>query len=542
MPRLPRFLRSFHYTMLKTDDVTVTSDALPDDPTTWKQRLLRARKSCVPALWQAAYTGALLFNLLAFLLPALYATLSKLWVANIDAALVATTDSYTYIGVVAEVLNEGLPRAAWLIIGDASLRSWAARLRLAHTLILFQSLLGLLMSLIFVGAAHAFAQGFVPQASRGASITYVRLSAFVALSSAIETAVANATRALDKPDVPLVISGVKFLINILLDFLIISTFHLGSHTPSVNTQATIRLACDLSAAGAGLLYFLFATQIRSRATSRSQVGTTQPTFSALRILLRPGIVTLIESAVRNALYLWLITGIVALGSDYATAWGVFNTIRWGLVMVPVQALEATALAFVGHAWGRWRKDVGVENRRPRMDKHGLVAVTRPALTSASIALAVEVPVCISLAIWGCRPFARYLSGDDAVAAITARMWRTIDWCSYSPSPSASYYPLTDFGIRCYILYALTQQLATLLLATRPKWYLFQSLLSNLLYVLPWAIVCQVIDLSGRDAWTYHSLVFGGSLVFSFFVVLIVDAVWLWRLRGGQMRVNAWRGE
>ncbi|KAL9047502.1 MAG: hypothetical protein Q9206_006723 [Seirophora lacunosa] len=506
MPRLPRFLRSFRYTMLKTDDVTVTSDALPHDPWTWKQRLLRARK----------YTGALLFNLLAFLLPALYATLSKLWVAKIDAALVATTDTYTYIGVVAEVLNEGLPRAAWLIIGDASLRSWAARLRLAHTLILFQSLLGLLMSLIFVGAAHAFAQGFVPQASRGASITYVRLSAFVALSSAIETAVANATRALDKPDVPLVISGVKFLINILLDFLIISTFHLGSHTPSVNTQAAIRLACDLCAAGAGLLYFLFATQIRSRATSRSQVRTTQPTFSALRILLRPGIVTLIESAVRNALYLWLITGIVALGSDYATAWGVFNTIRWGLVMVPVQALEATALAFVGHAWGRWRKDVGVENRRPRMDKHGLIAVTRPALTSASIALAVEVPICISLAVWGCRPFARYLSGDDAVAAITARM--------------------------CYILYALTQQLATLLLATRPKWYLFQSLLSNLLYVLPWAIVCQVIDLSGRDAWTYHSLVFGGSLVFSFFVVLIVDAVWLWRLRGGQMRVNAWRGE
>ncbi len=189
--------------------------------------------------------------------------------ANIDTALVATTDSYTYIGVVAEVLNEGLPRAAWLIIGDASLRSWNARLRLAHTLILFQSLLGLLMSLVFVGAAKAFAQGFIPQGSRQASIVYVRLSAFVALSSAIETAVANATRALDKPDVPLVISGAKFLINIILDLLIISTFHVGSHTPSVNTQAAIRLACDLSAAGAGILYFKFATQIR-RSTYNDQ--------------------------------------------------------------------------------------------------------------------------------------------------------------------------------------------------------------------------------------------------------------------------------
>lgn len=299
--------------------------------------------------------------------------------ANIDTALVATTDSYTYIGVVAEVLNEGLPRAAWVIIGDASLRSWNARLRLAYTLILFQSLLGLLMSLVFVGAAKAFAQGFIPQGSRQASIVYVRLSAFAALSSAIETAVANATRALDKPDVPLVISGVKFIINIILDLLIISTFHVGSHKPSVNTQAAIRLACDLSAAAAGVLYFLFATQVR-KSTSHDQHLSTQPTFKALGILLRPGIVTLTESAVRNALYLWLITGIVALGSNYATAWGVFNTIRWGLVMVPVSALEATALTFVGHAWGRWRKDSGVENRRPRMEKQSMIGMP-PSLSS-----------------------------------------------------------------------------------------------------------------------------------------------------------------
>lgn len=33
--------------------------------------------------------------------------------------------------------------------------------------------------------------------------------------------------------------------------------------------------------------------------------------------------------------------------------------RWGLVMVPVQALEATSLAFVGHAWGVWRTGVVV---------------------------------------------------------------------------------------------------------------------------------------------------------------------------------------
>jgi hypothetical protein len=67
--------------------------------------------------------------------------------------------------------------------------------------------------------------------------------------------------------------------------------------------------------------------------------------------------------------------------------------------------------------------------------------------------------------------------------------------------------------------------------------LYQSLASNLLYVLPWAIVCQVVELNARDAWTYHSLVFGGSLVISFFVVAAVGVNWVVRLRRGRMDVH-----
>jgi hypothetical protein len=110
----------------------------------------------------SSYTGALLFNFAAFLLPALYGTLSKLWIANIDSSLVMTTDVYTYIGVVTEVLNGGLPRAAWVIIGDKSSRSLESRTGLAYTLIIFQGVLGLIMSVVFVSAAANFADGFVP--------------------------------------------------------------------------------------------------------------------------------------------------------------------------------------------------------------------------------------------------------------------------------------------------------------------------------------------------------------------------------------------
>jgi len=74
--------------------------------------------------------------------------------------MIATVDAYTYIGVVAEVINEGLPRAAWLIIGDNASRSLSSRIGLSETLIACQSLLGLLVSLIIVGAARDFAGTF----------------------------------------------------------------------------------------------------------------------------------------------------------------------------------------------------------------------------------------------------------------------------------------------------------------------------------------------------------------------------------------------
>ncbi|KAK6955870.1 hypothetical protein Daesc_003515 [Daldinia eschscholtzii] len=482
------------------------------------------------------YAGALLFNLGAFVLPALYSTLSKLWVAEIDSSLVVTTDVYTYIGVVVEVLNEGLPRASWVIIADKDSRSLTQRLGLAYTLILFQSILGLIMSIAFIAGAATFAQGFVPIEVRAASLTYIRISAFSALSSAIETAVAAATRALDKPDIPLVISTTKFAINIVLDMLVISRFHVGNFQPTINMQAGVQLACGMTAAFVGLAYFLWTTNLQHRnhqlvLSGADQVEISQSrieadagiqlSFRALTVLLRPGILTLAESAIRNALYLWLVSTIVALGSTYASAWTIFTTIRWGLVMVPVQSLEATSLAFIGHHWGSWRRSIGKTTRRPgRVALQTIMRITRPALVSLAISLLVEVPLAIFLSIWGARSFARYLGQPDEVADITAYMWRTIDWC--------------------YIFYAASTQLATVLLATRPKWYLYQSLASNLLYVLPWAIVCQVKNLDVNNAWAYHRLVFGGSLVFSFIDIMIVDSLWMWTLMTGKARLEAFR--
>lgn len=288
---------------------------------------------------------------------------------------------YTYIGVVAEAINEGLPRASWLIIGDKSSRTLASRISISYSLIIFQAILGSLLSITFVAAASRFAEVFVPIEARKTSLTYVRLSAFSTLSSAVETAVGTSTRALDRPDVPLIISSVKFLVNIVLDMLIISKFHVGSINPTVNKQAVIQLCCNMSSAFVGLAYFVFRTLRQDKASRGGH--SVRPSFSALRLLLKPGFLFFVESAVRNAIYLWLVSTIVAMGSNYATAWGVFNTIRWGLIMVPVTALEASSLAFGGHAWGQWRASVGAGARRAKASRLDILGKSDPCLHSIS---------------------------------------------------------------------------------------------------------------------------------------------------------------
>ncbi|CAG8400547.1 unnamed protein product [Penicillium salamii] len=431
-------------------------------------------------LWsRQTYFGSVIFNLGAFALPALYGTLSKLWVANIDPTQVATTDIYTYIGVIVEVLNESLPRTAWLIIGDSSARTLNLRLNLAYTMILVQTVLGVCMTVIFLACSQSLASGFVPSTVREASITYVRLSSVQAVTSAIEAALSASTRALDNPDVPLIISSAKFAVNILLDLLIISKVHFGAWNPTVVMQAIIRLACDTISALVGLTYFLTVVVRRS---------------------------------IRNATHLWLVHQIVLLGSDYATSWGVFNTIRWGLIMVPVQALEASTLTFVGHNWGAYR--AGKSSEQPRASRREILEVTRPSLRSALVVLVFETVTCVVLSLRGIEAFARYLSGSNAVAKITQTMWKSIDWT--------------------YIFYGVNCQLAAILLATSPRWYLYQSLGSSFLWMLPWAIVVTTLSLPTASAWTYYAIIFGGALVFDSGCVCFTLTVWACRLLRGKI--------
>ena len=90
----------------------------------------------------------------------------------------------------------------------------------------------------------------------------------------------------------------------------------------------------------------------------------------------------------------------------------------------------------------------------------------------------------------------------------------------------------------YIFYGLNYQLAAILLAASPRWYLYQALGSNFLWILPWAIVVTKMSIPKSTAWTYYAIIFGGALVFDFFDVGITVLIWAFRLTRGKVKVGA----
>jgi hypothetical protein len=140
-----------------------------------------------------------------------------------------------------------------------------------------------------------------------------------------------------------------------------------------------------------------------------------------------------------------------------------------------------------------------------------------------------------------QAFAYYLSGSKVVAEITQIMWKASPLLPlHLAFRSANLSPIIKTIDWTYIFYALNYQLAAILLAASPRWYLYQALGSNFLWILPWAIVVTKISIPESTAWTYYAIIFGGALVFDFFDVGITVLIWAIRLMKGKVRVGVVR--
>lgn len=86
---------------------------------------------------------------------------------------------------------------------------------------------------------------------------YICISVFFVFSLVFEIVVVFVMCVLDKFDVLLVISSVKFGINIILDFFFILIFYVGSYILIVNMQVGIQLVCNMVVVICGLVYFFW---------------------------------------------------------------------------------------------------------------------------------------------------------------------------------------------------------------------------------------------------------------------------------------------
>ena len=344
------------------------------------------------------------------------------------------------------VLNEGLPRTAALIIGNKATRSLRQRLSFSTTMIVVQTTAGALLAAAGVLGAQQLAALFVPQSGRAAAIGYVRVSALSALSSSIEVR-KQPTRSLPKSSAA---SGRRCRLHSSARSANCSTLPIDGQIRvqhSARFAFCVALSCsrrpaDDDHAGARPLCVRFDGGTRRPRQDRAKIASskheTKPFFfwssvffvylarralheddaaavassgstieagervqfsiAYLRVMARAAAYTLFESALRNAIYLWLIAKIVKLGDDYATgerrarryfaaigalqlgpflirfdgasSWQVAIVdvvdmavdVRDGL-QVPVQALQASALIFVGHNFGAWRSRAGEGERR-----------------------------------------------------------------------------------------------------------------------------------------------------------------------------------
>ena len=115
------------------------------------------------------------------------------------------------------------------------------------------------MSIVFLFAVESITDIFIPSDIRCISIIYVRISGFSILSSALEIAIFVAIRILDKLDILILISSTKFIINIILNIIFISTFYVILVTSIVNSQTSIRLVYNMLSAAIGIVYFVYIT-------------------------------------------------------------------------------------------------------------------------------------------------------------------------------------------------------------------------------------------------------------------------------------------
>lgn len=310
-----------------------------------------------------------------FALPALYSTLSIMWVANIDCSSVQLTQTYTYLQTINEAITEA-GRSCYNVIGDFTNRSRIQKFSLMNTLVSILVIMSFIIVIVISGARVSFVDNFTNGSAHSTAVVYVVIAAWAMFMNTISTLISGCLRSMGYFNLTMYASIIKKSLNIFLDFALISKVRVGWITPTVVTTGWIRFGCEAVA----MVFILLVTLLEqwrelkkrdggsSSTSSEVARGAVEwklltPSYRNIHVLSSAPVYCFLKSAYRNMIYLILQHNIIQVRPKYVTAFGNFSTIRWGIIMVINQTFEAVFEVFIASVWGDMRKNVIFEDAK-----------------------------------------------------------------------------------------------------------------------------------------------------------------------------------
>jgi Na+-driven multidrug efflux pump len=300
-------------------------------------------------LYLKAWDWRLFLFILLFLgLPNVYQIYRVYLIGNVvpDPGSLAIVSQWQFVGLVVEVFQEGTVLAIFFFLGS-QLRS-SATIQLDRTKSVFTFIFG--ASLLFSLGVFLFRDAFIALIGTSGEIQdqtreFLGISMFSVPFSLLSAAIVVLFEALRKRALVFILA----VGNVLLLFVFDSLFF-GGHAFSLDlgvigaAWSTLLSSALLFALGAVLLFVNMRIPVSSLLA--------RPSFRDMRVYLRVGLGSGLDSLVRNVFYFFMIIRLVnTIGATEIGGYYLAIQILWSFMLVPVLAFADSAKALVANASG-----------------------------------------------------------------------------------------------------------------------------------------------------------------------------------------------
>lgn len=258
-----------------------------------------------------------------------------------DTGSLAIVAQWQFVGLIVEVFQEATVLAVFFFLGSQMRSRVDIQLDRAKSVLTF--IFG--ASFLFAIVVFLFRSAFVdlidtPDEIRAQTGAFLAVNVFSIPFMLLSAAIVVLFQALGMRRVVFALA----ILNVLLLFILDSLFF-GGHSFSLNAGvvgvgwSTLLSSAILFAVGLGLLF----------ASRRLPSGylTTLPSFADMRVYLRVGLGSGVDSAVRNAAYFIMIIRLVnTIGTTEISGYYVAIQILWSFMLVPILAFADSSKALV----------------------------------------------------------------------------------------------------------------------------------------------------------------------------------------------------